>query len=116
MKKNINELSLIVDLAYEVGIEHILAKNVGLILKKVDEEQRLFSCNDRAVPKEVIEHIEKAKSKAKSYNIPLNVSPLELKPVPICIALPVESCYFTWDGYVSPCDSLAHLDLSLIHI
>jgi hypothetical protein len=114
MSKNIDELPQVVDLGHKMGIDHLIAKNVGLVLKELDEEQRIFSCNNGNIPKKIIKSIDKAKNKAKRYNLKLTVSPLSLRTRPVCIALPVNSIYFTWKGKVSACDSLAHLDVPRI--
>lgn len=114
MKRNISELPSLVDLASKLSVDQILVKNVAVTLKMEDDEQRLFSCNQEGLARETVENIEKAKSKARQNGITLNVSPLELRDRPVCLADPLKSVYFTWDGYVSPCDSLAHIDVPRI--
>jgi len=114
MKRNISELPSLVDLASKLSVDQILVKNVAVTLKTEDDEQRLFSCNQEGLARETVENIEKAKSKARQNGITLNVSPPKLRDRPVCLADPLKSVYFTWDGYVSPCDSLAHIDVPRI--
>lgn len=115
MKRNISELPSLVDLASKLGVDQILVKNVAVTLKAEDDEQRLFSCSGEGISREAIENIEKAKDKARQNGITLNVASLKVTDnKPVCLADPLKSVYFTWDGYVSPCDSLAHLDVPRI--
>lgn len=114
MKRNISELPSLVDLAFKLNVDQILVKNVAVTLKTKDDEQRLFSCNEESVAREAVENVEKAKGKARQNGITLNVASLKLRDRPVCLADPLKSVYFTWDGYVSPCDSLAHIDVPRI--
>jgi len=114
MKRNISEFPSLVDLASKLSGDQILVKNVAATLKTEDDEQCLFSCNQEGLARETVENIEKAKSKARQNGITLNMSPPKLRDRPVCLVDPLKSVYFTWDGYVSLCDSLAHIDVPRI--
>jgi len=101
MKKNINELPSIIDLAYELKVDRVVATNLDCTMKLLDEELHLFSCNN---PKRsFIKMIEEAKVKAEKYNIQFYAYPIKMKPTVLCSADPLRNIFFTWDGRVTPC-------------
>jgi MoaA/NifB/PqqE/SkfB family radical SAM enzyme len=101
MKKNINELPSVVDLAHELMMDRIVATNLDCVVKPLDEELRVFSSS--RPEKAFVEKIEEAKARAERYKIPFHAYPTEMRPTATCAADPLRNVFFTWDGMVAPC-------------
>lgn len=101
LKKNINELPLVVDLAHELAVDRIVATNLDCVVKSLDEELRVFS--SKSPERAFVEKIEEAKTRAERYKIPFYAYPIELQPTVTCAADPLRNVFFTWDGMVAPC-------------
>jgi len=101
MKKNIEELPLIIDLACDLGVDRVVATNLDCVMKPFDEEMHLFSCN--GVNRAFMEKIKEAERRAAEHKIPFYAYPIKLEPTVICSADPLRNIFFTWDGLVAPC-------------
>jgi len=101
MKKNINELPSVVDLAHELMADRVVATNLDCVVKFLDEKLHIFSCN--SPKRKFVEKIEEAKAKAENLKIPFYAYPVELRPTAVCDADPLRNIFFTWDGMVAPC-------------
>jgi MoaA/NifB/PqqE/SkfB family radical SAM enzyme len=110
MKENIHELPAMIDLAYSLGIDVVVAKNLDVILKEEDEGRRVFkNSGEGAVDPHVSELVEEAKRKAQDLKLPFKVYELSPSAQPICEQNPLKTLFIASDGSVSPCISLAYI-------
>jgi len=118
MRENYGELPAFIDLAYELGVEQVIAKNLDVIVKEGDDDRRLFSHSDpeggRADTGDetaaIAAAIAAAERRARGHGIPLRVYALRPQEQPICEHNPLQNLFFNWEGYVSPCITLSYAD------
>jgi len=109
MHENYRELPIYVELAHELGVEHIIFKNLDVILKKGDDERRLFS--HRGPPRAEVEPvIAEARKRARQLGIGLRLYALKPQELTICEHDPLHSLFFNWAGDVSPCITLSYAE------
>jgi len=105
--ENYHQLPQYLELAHSLGVEQVIAKNLDVILTQDDDERRLFS-HDGPPRQDVMEVFSEAEGRAKSLGIGLRLYALQPQERAVCEHNPLQSLYFSWDGYVSPCITLAY--------
>ena len=118
MRENYAELPAFIDLAHELGVEQVVAKNLDVIVKEGDNDRRLFSHTDaesgrvdaRDVAAAIAAAIAEAERRARGHGIALRVYALRPQEQPICEHNPLRNLFFNWEGYVSPCITLSYAD------
>jgi MoaA/NifB/PqqE/SkfB family radical SAM enzyme len=100
-RENIGELSHVVRLAYELGVNEVIAPNVDYVPNKEVEKIVVFSCSKP--DKNFLRKIEEAEKIAKELGITFGKRSLEMMESPMCAEDPLESAFISVEGEVSPC-------------
>lgn len=109
MRENYHELPAFVELAQQLGIEHVIAKNVDVILKDGDDERRLFS-HDGPPQAEFVATLRAAQRRAKELGLGFREYNLHPSEQPMCEHDPLRNLFINYEGYVSPCITLAYAE------
>jgi MoaA/NifB/PqqE/SkfB family radical SAM enzyme len=109
MRENFQEMPACVELAYELGVEQIIFKNLDVILKDGDDKRRLFSHEGRSLA-DVEPVMAEAEQRARKLGIGLRFYALHPQELTICEQDPLHNLFFNWAGYVSPCITLAYAE------
>lgn len=107
--KNYPQLPAYIDLAHNLGVEQVIAKNLDVILIAGDDQRRLFS-HSGAPADPVRGAVDAAARRAKQLDISFRVYELQPAEQPVCDHNPLQSVFFTWDGHVTPCITLAYAE------
>jgi MoaA/NifB/PqqE/SkfB family radical SAM enzyme len=109
MHENYHELPAFIELAQQLGIEQVIAKNLDVILKDGDDERRVFS---HAGPphQEFVGVLAAAQRRAKELGLGLRQYNLQPQEQPMCEHDPLRNLFFNFEGYVSPCITLAYAE------
>jgi MoaA/NifB/PqqE/SkfB family radical SAM enzyme len=113
MKANIHELPACLDLAQALGIDHVVAKNLDVILKEEDDRQRLFGYGDDPPPAKIQALLAEARRRAEHYGLPLRIYAMQPQEAVVCEQDPLHNVFFDWQGSVSPCITLAYAERHL---
>jgi MoaA/NifB/PqqE/SkfB family radical SAM enzyme len=108
MRDNIFELPTMIDLASQMGIDHVIAKNLDVILKEDDESRRVFTSEEAPPPIEATRAIAEAQARAKRHGLVMRVYNLQPEELAICDQDPVHTLFVNWEGWVSPCITLSY--------
>jgi MoaA/NifB/PqqE/SkfB family radical SAM enzyme len=108
MRENYHELPLYIDLAHNLGIEHVIIKNLDVILKEEDNDRRLFSHTGKVDRVEIESLLVEAQQRAQQVGLGLRLYALQPQELPICEQNPLRSLFFNWAGDVSPCITLSY--------
>jgi MoaA/NifB/PqqE/SkfB family radical SAM enzyme len=108
MRDNIGELPAFIDLAFQMGIDQVIAKNLDVILKEDDESRRIFTSEDTLPPIEATRAITEAQARAKRHGLVMRVYSLQPEELAICDQDPVHTLFVNWEGWVSPCITLSY--------
>jgi MoaA/NifB/PqqE/SkfB family radical SAM enzyme len=109
MKENIHELPAMIEMAQALGIEHVVAKNLDVILKEGDDERRIFKHKGEGeIDLHVSQAVEEAKRKAEGFKMPFKVYELLPTEKPVCEQDPLDTLFVSWDGFVSPCINFSY--------
>lgn len=108
LKKNINEMSEIVKMAYELGVKEIIFINIIHITNKWQDKEKAFICNEedekeRTYKKILNQAIKETVENAKRYKIKIELPSFSTSDVAICSENPLENLYISVEGEVSPC-------------
>ena len=87
-RRNIRELPAMVDLAGELGADEVIASNLTYVAKPEYEKLRVYSLQKAS--REYLEIIDRARKRAKEWDLGLRIYPLEPKRVAFCEARPLE--------------------------
>ncbi len=109
MRENYHELPAFIELAQQLGIEHVIAKNVDVILKDGDDERRLFSY-DGPPRAEFSDVLDAAQRRAKELGLGFRQYNLQPNEQPMCEHDPLRNLFINYEGYVSPCITLAYAE------
>ncbi len=108
MRDNIHELPAYIDLSYRTGIDHVIAKNLDVVLKEEDESRRIFTSEDAAPPVEATRAIAEAQARAIRHGLVMRAYRLQPEELAICDQDPVHTLFVNWEGWLSPCITLAY--------
>jgi MoaA/NifB/PqqE/SkfB family radical SAM enzyme len=108
MRDNIGELPTFIDLAFQMGIDQVIAKNLDVILKEDDESRRIFTSTDAPPPVEAKRAIVEAQARAKRHGLVMRVYSLQPEELVICDQDPAHTLFVNWEGWVSPCITLSY--------
>jgi MoaA/NifB/PqqE/SkfB family radical SAM enzyme len=108
-QENYHELPQFIDLAHQLGVEQVIAKNLDVILKDGDDSRRTFS-HDDAVINPAQNAIEEAKKHALALGLGLRLYNSIPQEQTICEHYPLTNLFFNWEGYVSPCITLSYAE------
>lgn len=108
-QQNFHEFPAFIELAHRLGIEQVIAKNLDVILKDGDDERRVFA-HDGNVAADVREALDEAERRAKALGIGLRRYSLQPQEVTVCEHNPTGSIFINWEGWVSPCITLAYAE------
>jgi MoaA/NifB/PqqE/SkfB family radical SAM enzyme len=100
-RRNIHELPAMVDLAGELGADEVIASNLTYVAKPEYEKLRVYSI--QGASPEYLAIVDRARKRAKEWDLGLRIYPLEPKRVAFCEARPMDALHITWDGFVTPC-------------
>jgi MoaA/NifB/PqqE/SkfB family radical SAM enzyme len=110
MKENIHELPAMIEMAHSLGIDHVVAKNLDVILKEGDDGRRIFkNIEEGEVDSNVSRVVGEAKKKAWGLRVPLKVYELSPTEKPVCEQTPLSTLFVAWDGSISPCINLSYI-------
>jgi MoaA/NifB/PqqE/SkfB family radical SAM enzyme len=102
MKPNMHELTGLVELAAELGVDRVVATNLDYLAKWADDSIKAFG--DSRVLDEYEEIVRQAKEVAERLRIPFKDYPITARhDLVSCEALPLETVYVSWQGNLSPC-------------
>jgi len=110
MRANIHELPALVELAHDLGIAQVVAKNLDVILKGEDDRERLFSYEASSQPEAAYPAIHQAQEKARRLGLPLGIYALAPREAAVYEQNPLDNVFFSWEGFVSPCITLAYAE------
>ena len=108
-QQNYHELPDFIDLAHELGVEQIVAKNLDVILKDGDDQRRFFS-HDGEPAVEIEAALMDARQRARKHGIGLRFYNLHPEEVAVCEHNPLHSVFVNWEGFVSPCITLCYAE------
>jgi MoaA/NifB/PqqE/SkfB family radical SAM enzyme len=107
--ENYRELPDYIDLAYSLGAEQVIAKNLDVITKDGDFERGVFSHAGSPLP-EVEAVREQAHQRAADLGVGLRLYKLQPDQQVICEQRPDRNLYINWAGNVSPCITLSYAE------
>jgi MoaA/NifB/PqqE/SkfB family radical SAM enzyme len=107
--ENYCQLPEYIQLASQLGVEQVIAKNLDVILKDGDDERRIFS-HTRPPDKQLKEVMESARRQANELGVGFRIYQMQPVEQPICDHNPIHSLFFNWQGQVSPCITLSYAD------
>jgi len=107
MPDNFQELPILVDLCLQLGIDRLVLKNQDVILKMERDKHRLFTW-DSHYPEELQRIIQVSQEKAESNGLYVRVYSLFPKEMAMCEQDPLNTAFFNWEGFVSPCITLSY--------
>jgi MoaA/NifB/PqqE/SkfB family radical SAM enzyme len=99
LKDNLLEISSLLDLAKEVGIQVIVMINLVQVTNEWQNCQKVFTCGEE----EDQSVFQEAEIKAKELGIMLKKPCLSPKTVGLCEEDPLRNLYISVDGQVAPC-------------
>ncbi len=108
MRANVHELPLMVDLCVDLGIDKLVVKNLDVILSMEHDAQRIFQWESRNIDPFHQEIVKESINKARQHGLFIRVYDLFPKELTICEQDPLHTAFFNWEGYVSPCITLAY--------
>ena len=103
LKENISEVSPLLKLANDTGVNEVVLINLVHVTNEWQEEQRVFSCESSNPPPNYEGLLMEAEQEAAKLKIKLrrpNLSPVE---VAVCEEDPLRNLYISAEGEVSPC-------------
>jgi MoaA/NifB/PqqE/SkfB family radical SAM enzyme len=110
MKENICELPAMIEMAHSLGIDHVVAKNLDVILKAGDDDKRVFKHKGEGeVDFQVSQTVGEAKRKAEVLKLPFRIYELFPAEKSVCEQDPLHTLFVSWDGSVSPCINLSYI-------
>ncbi len=107
--ENYRQLPEFIDLASQLGIEHVIAKNLDVIVKDGDDQRRLFSHQGPPGGK-ILEVMQAARQEANKLGVGLRFYEMQPAERAICEHNPVQNLFFNWEGNISPCITLSYAD------
>ena len=107
MPGNFHELPILVDLCLDLGIDKLVVKNQDVILKMGQDKERLFTW-DSHESEELQRLIKICLEKAESEGLFMRVYKLSPKEMTICEQDPLNTAFFNWEGFISPCITLSY--------
>jgi len=100
LKDNIHEVSMILDLAREIGINEIVLLNIIQVTSWEQDSHKIFTCEEGFLYKNAIKEVAK---KARKLKINLALPSYFPENVAVCSENPLDNIYISVDGTVSPC-------------
>jgi MoaA/NifB/PqqE/SkfB family radical SAM enzyme len=110
LKDNISEVTSLMELAKDIGIDEVVLTNLIHVANEWQEGQRVFRCIPPVSPlskggieggyEDILKEVE---IKAKESKINLRRPSLSPEDVPVCEENPLRNLYISVDGEVSPC-------------
>ncbi|MCX5873743.1 MAG: radical SAM/SPASM domain-containing protein [Deltaproteobacteria bacterium] len=111
MKANYFELPDMVELASELDVNFLVAKNQDVIVSSDNDLNRVFGLPDaHDLTIDVSRVIEDAKQRAARLKLNLRVYELAASESAICEQNPLRTLFVSADGFLSPCISLAYMN------
>ncbi|MCG2777133.1 MAG: radical SAM protein [Desulfobacterales bacterium] len=107
MPNNFHELPTLVDLCLHLGIDKLVIKNQDVILKMERDRERLFTWGPHE-SEELQRIIKVSLEKAQSKGLFMRVYELSPREMTVCEQDPLNTAFFNWQGYVSPCITLSY--------
>jgi len=107
MPDNFHELPILVDICLHLGIDRLVVKNQDVILKMERDRHRLFTW-DAHKPQELQRIIKASLEKARSNDLYMRVYDLSPQEMAQCEQDPLNTAFFNWEGFVSPCITLSY--------
>jgi MoaA/NifB/PqqE/SkfB family radical SAM enzyme len=108
-QQNYHELPDYLNLAHELGVEQVIAKNLDVIIKDGDDQRRTFF-HDRLPDEGYQQALAQAQARAKSLGMHLRLYAMQPQEVTICEHNPLQNLFFNWKGEVSPCITLSYAE------
>ncbi|MCX8023280.1 MAG: SPASM domain-containing protein [Syntrophorhabdaceae bacterium] len=100
LKENIEELPLLLDIAFEIGIRQVVLINLIQVSNKRQDEIRAFTLEEKSPYEEMMDGVKK---KSKDLGIEIFVPRLTPSSVSVCSENPLTNLYISVEGEVSPC-------------
>lgn len=107
MPNNFQELPTFLDLCLDLGIDRLVVKNQDVILKMERDSERFFTWNSQD-SKELQWIIKVSLEKAQSKGLFMRIYELFPHEITVCEQDPLNTAFFNWQGYVSPCITLSY--------
>ncbi len=115
LKENLHELPAMVDLAHSLEMDEFAARNSDPKASDAGERKRLLPERHKEGSGESFHRaVQEAKRKAERAKLPFNIEELPMAEKPMCEQNPLESFFVAWDGTVSPCIHLSHLQRGFV--
>ena len=107
--ENYQQLPEYIRLAHSLGVEQVIAKNLDVILKDGDDQRKLFTHDGQAF--QPLQYaLDAAERIAKDFSIKFRRYSVHPNEQVVCEQDPIHNLFFSWDGYVSPCITLAYAE------
>lgn len=100
LKDNVHEISDLLDVAKEIGINEIVFLNIIQVTGNEQDNQKAFSCEEGFLYRDIMK---KTSIKAGKLNINLSIPAMSPQDVAVCSENPLNNLYISVDGKVSPC-------------
>lgn len=107
MKENVHEVPELVELCLRLSIDRLVLKNQDVITRIERDRYRLFSW-EPLEEKEVRALLASATERARRGGLEMVVYPLKPVELEICEQDPLHTAFINWEGFVSPCITLAY--------
>ena len=100
LKDNVHEISMLLDLAHEIGISEVVLLNIIQVTSRMQDGQKAFTCEEGSL---YIDTMKEAEDRAKKFKISLYMPAISPQDVAVCSENPLDNLYISVDGEVSPC-------------
>ncbi|MFH1625643.1 MAG: radical SAM protein [Pseudomonadota bacterium] len=109
MPDNFHEPPVLVDLCLRLNIDRLVIKNQDVILNMERDRERLFTW-DGHEPRELRRIVRASMKKARRNGLYMRVYDLSPGEMRICEHDPLNTAFFNWEGFVSPCITLSYAE------
>ncbi len=100
LRDNLNDIPALPRLAHDIGIREIVLTNLIQVTNAWQDEQRIFTCEDRH---DTLDVLKEADEEARKKGVRLRFSALSPCTTAVCEENPLKNLYISVYGEVSPC-------------
>lgn len=107
--ENYQQLPDYIEMAHQLGVEHVIAKNMDVILKDGDDQRRLFTHDGQAFHP-LQQALAQAEQRARHLGLKFRRYAVHPSEQTVCEQNPIRNLFINWEGDVSPCITLSYTE------